>query len=49
VVYHVALAEHWLVMDRKTNSSLVDVRVSKMEATIENIAFLTTVRNLAVN
>jgi hypothetical protein len=36
-------------MGLKTNNSLVDVRLSKMEAAIENIASLATVGNLAVN
>ncbi len=33
----------------KIDSSLVDVWLSKMEATIENIAFLAVVGNLAIN
>jgi hypothetical protein len=36
-------------MGLKTDSSPVDTRLSKMEAAIENIAFLTTVSNLAIN
>jgi hypothetical protein len=48
-VYQVALVGHWLVMGLKTDSSLVHVRLSKMEVAIENITFLTTVGNLAVN
>jgi hypothetical protein len=36
-------------MGLKTNSPLIDARLSKMEATIENIASLATVGNLAVN
>jgi hypothetical protein len=48
-VYQAALARHWLVMGFKTDSSLVDARLSKMEATIENIASFTAVGNLAVN
>jgi hypothetical protein len=49
VVYQAALAGHWLMMGLKTNSSLVDARLSKMEATIENIASFAAVGNLAVN
>jgi hypothetical protein len=48
-VYHAALAGHSLVMGLKTNSSSVDAQLSKMEATIENIASLAAVGNLAVN
>jgi len=40
-----ALANHGL----KTNSSSVDARLSKMEASIENIAFLAAAGNLVVN
>jgi hypothetical protein len=36
-------------MGFKINSSLVDMRLSKMEVAIENIASLTTDGNLAVN
>jgi hypothetical protein len=36
-------------MGLKTNSSPVDVRLSKMEAAIENIASLATASNLVVN
>jgi hypothetical protein len=48
-VYQAALAGHWLIMGLKTNSSHVDVRLSKMEATIENIASFTATGNLAIN
>ncbi len=48
-VYQVALVGHWLVMGLKTDSSPVDVRLSKMEAVMENIASLTAVGNLVVN
>jgi hypothetical protein len=48
-VYQVALAGHWLVMGLKTDNSPIDMRLSKMEATIENIAFFTTANNLVVN
>jgi len=48
-VYHVVLVGHWLMMGLKTNSSLVDARLSKMEAAIENVVFLVTVGNLVVN
>jgi hypothetical protein len=48
-VYQAALARHWLLMGLKTNSSHVDVQLSKMEAAIENIASLVAVGNLAVN
>jgi len=40
---------HRLVMGLKTNNSPVDVRLSKMEAAIENIASFTAVGNLVVN
>jgi hypothetical protein len=43
------LAGHWLVMGLKTDSSHVDTRLSKMEATIKNIASFVAVGNLAVN
>jgi hypothetical protein len=36
-------------MGLTTNISLVDVRLSKMEATIENIVSLAVVSNLAIN
>ncbi len=36
-------------MGLKTNSSPIDMRLSKMEAAIENIVSLTIVSNLAVN
>jgi len=49
VVYQVALTGHWLVMGLKTDSLPIDTRLSKMEATIENITSLTTVNNLAIN
>jgi hypothetical protein len=49
MVYQVALVGHWLVMGLKTDNSPIDTRLSKMEATIENIASLTTASNLAVN
>jgi hypothetical protein len=48
-VYHAALVGHWLVMGLKTDSSPVDTLLSKMKATIENIASFTTAENLAVN
>jgi hypothetical protein len=48
-VYQATLVGHWLIMGLKTDNSHVDARLSKMEATIENIAFLTAVGNLAVN
>jgi hypothetical protein len=48
-VYQAALAKHWLIMGLKTDSSPVNARLSKMEATIENIASLVTVDNLVVN
>jgi hypothetical protein len=40
---------HWLIMGFKIDNSPVDVQMSKMEATIENIVFLVTTRNFAVN
>jgi hypothetical protein len=49
VVYQVALAGHWLVMGLKTDNSPIDAWLSRMEATIENIMFLTAIGNLAVN
>jgi hypothetical protein len=49
VVYQVALVGHWLVMGFKIDNSPVDARLFKMEATIENIASLVTVGNLAIN
>jgi len=36
-------------MGLKTDSSFINTRLSKMEVTIENIASLTTISNLAVN
>ncbi len=48
-VYQVTIAEHWLVMGLKTDSSSVDTRLSKMEVAIKNIASLTAASNLAVN
>jgi hypothetical protein len=48
-VYRATLAKHWLIVGLKTNNSPIDARLSKMEATIENIASLATVGNLAVN
>jgi hypothetical protein len=41
-VYQLALAAHSLIMGLKTDSSSIDARLCKMEAAIENIAFLTT-------
>jgi hypothetical protein len=49
VVYQVALAGHWLIMGFNIDSPPVDVRLSKMEAAIENIMSFVTVGNLAVN
>ncbi len=49
VVYQVALAMHWLVMGLKTDISLVELWLSKMEAAIENIASLMAIGNLIVN
>jgi len=48
-VYQVVLVGHWLMMGLKTNSSLVDTRLSKMEVVIENIVSLAIVGNLVVN
>jgi hypothetical protein len=48
-VYQAALAGHWLVMGLKTDSSLINARLSKMQAAIENIASLAVVGNLAIN
>jgi hypothetical protein len=36
-------------MGLKSDSSFVDMRLSKMQATIENIVFFTAIGNLAVN
>jgi hypothetical protein len=49
VLNNAPLAEHLLIMGLKINNSLVDTQLSKMEATIENIASLVAVGNLAVN
>jgi hypothetical protein len=49
VVYQATLAGHWLVMGLKTDNSLVDARLSKMEVAIENIASLVATGNLVVN
>jgi hypothetical protein len=49
MVYQATLVRHWLVMGLKTDSSHVDARLSKMEATIKNIVSLTAVGNLTVN
>ncbi len=43
------MAAHWLVMGLKIDNSPIDLWLSKMEAAIENIAFLVTVGNLVVN
>jgi hypothetical protein len=48
-VYQVALAGNWLVMGLKTDTPFIDVRLSKIEAVIENIASLAAAGNLAVN
>jgi hypothetical protein len=48
-IYQVALPGHWLVMGFKINNSPVDVRLSKMEAAIENIVSLIVAGNLVVN
>jgi hypothetical protein len=48
-VYQAALVGHWLVMGLKTDISLVNARLSKMETAIKNIASLAAVGNLAVN
>jgi hypothetical protein len=48
-VYQAALAGHWLVMGPKTDSSLVDARLSKMEVAIRNIAFIVAAGNLVIN
>jgi hypothetical protein len=49
VIYQITLAGHWLVMGFKTDNSPIDTRLSKMEAAIENIAFLTIASNFVVN
>jgi S-adenosylmethionine hydrolase len=48
-VYQAALARHWLIISLKTDNSLVNAQLSKMEATIENIATSVAVGNFAVN
>jgi hypothetical protein len=48
-IYQIALAGHWLVMGFKIDNSLVNVWLSKMEATIENIVSLVVANNFAVN
>jgi hypothetical protein len=48
-IYQATLAGHWLIMGLKINSSPIDVWLSGMEATIENIASFAVVGNLAVN
>jgi hypothetical protein len=48
-VYQGALAGNWLVIGLKTNSPHIDVRLSKMEAVIENITSLAVAGNLVVN
>jgi hypothetical protein len=48
-VYQAALAGNWLVMGLKTDTPPIDARLSKIEAVIENIAFLVVIGNLAVN
>jgi hypothetical protein len=48
-VYQAALAGHSLVMGLKIDNSPIDARLSKMDATIENIVSLAIVGNLAVN
>jgi hypothetical protein len=48
-IYQAAFVGHWLIMGLKTDNSHVDVQLSKMEASIENIVSLTPVGNLAIN
>jgi hypothetical protein len=48
-IYQAALTKNWLVMGLKTNSPPIDARLSKMEATIENIVSLAAANNLVVN
>jgi hypothetical protein len=48
-VYQATLAEHQLVMGFKTDNSPIDARLSKMEATIKHIVFLTAIGNIAIN
>ncbi len=48
-VYQATVVGNWLVMGFKTNSPPIDARLSKMEVTIENIASLAAVDNLAIN
>jgi len=48
-IYQATLAEHWLVMGLKIDSSPIDVWLFKMEAAIKNIASLAVVGNLMVN
>jgi len=48
-IYQATLAEHWLVMGLKINSSPVDTQLSKMEVAIEKISSLVIVGNLVIN
>jgi hypothetical protein len=48
-IYQVALVGHWMIMGLKTDNSPVDAQLSKMEATVKNIASLVAVGNLMVN
>jgi hypothetical protein len=49
VIYQASLVGHWLIMGLETDSLLVNARLSKMGAAIENIAFLMVASNLAIN
>jgi hypothetical protein len=43
------LVGHWLIMGLKTDTSRVDVWLSKMEVAIDNIVSFAAVGNLVVN
>jgi hypothetical protein len=49
MAYQATLAEHWLVMGVRTDSSPVDTWLSKMEAAIENIVSFAAIGNLVVD
>jgi hypothetical protein len=48
-VYKAALVGHWLVTNFKTDNSPIDMWLSKMEASTENIVSLTAVGSLTIN
>jgi hypothetical protein len=48
-IYQATLVGHWLIMGLKTDSSLVDMQLSKMEASIKNIMSLMAIGNFVVH